>query len=121
MELYQPSPKTLAAERSLQADRSKLAPSDARGSPEPDIVNGNSDLHEATANRLTNGEPAEELTADNQGVAEPEDIRTQRALLISHLEATCNRAKALIASGQMRRAGTLLTVLARGVENGAEE
>ncbi|KAK0837455.1 hypothetical protein LTR03_012777 [Friedmanniomyces endolithicus] len=121
VELYQPLSKTPAVERSLQADRSKLAPSDARGSPEPDIVNGNSDLHEATANRLTNGEPAEELTADNQGVAEPEDIRTQRALLISHLEATCNRAKALIASGQMRRAGTLLTVLARGVENGAEE
>ncbi len=121
VELYQPSPETPAAERSLQVDRSKLSPSDARGSLEPGTVDGKSDIHGATANGLSNGEQVKGLTADNRGVAEPEDIRNQRALLISHLEATCNRAKALIASGQMRRAGTLLTVLARGVENGAEE
>ncbi|KAK1060488.1 hypothetical protein LTR12_000431 [Friedmanniomyces endolithicus] len=121
VELFQPSPKTPAVEQTLQADRSKLGPSDTRGSLKPGIVNGKSDIHDATANGLTNGEPAEELTADEQDVVEPEDIRNQRALLISHLEATCSRATALIASGQMRRAGTLLTVLARGVENGAEE
>ncbi|KAK0929066.1 hypothetical protein LTS16_001935 [Friedmanniomyces endolithicus] len=121
VELYEPSAEMLNLGHTSQADLTKIRPSNARLSLESGTVNGSPDRHAGTANGHIDGEHVEEIAANNQGIAESEDVMNQRTLLISHLEATCNRAKALIASGQMRRAGTLLTVLARGVENGAEE
>ncbi|TKA67505.1 hypothetical protein B0A55_08428 [Friedmanniomyces simplex] len=96
--------------------------SNTKRSLEPDSTSsGVRRVDRPTQNGLSNSNQAEGVIANTQGVAKAGVVLDQRTILISHLEATCSRAKALIASGNMRRAATMLTVLAQGVENCAEE
>ncbi|KAK5745139.1 hypothetical protein LTR17_001591 [Elasticomyces elasticus] len=82
---------------------------------------GSAELDEVSTRISDNGSIPAGVTENRDLHDEPTQALRQRGVLISHVEATCSRAAALIASGSIRRAAALLTVLAHGVENYSED